>query len=147
VDEILGAQADQVRRGVATKKIAICEVVGRRAVISEGTEVTTVVSRHIKPGHEKEYAEWLQRILDTMKKFPGYRGVTIVVPGGSDPDARIVLYRFADRTTMENWEGSPERKKLLSEVQDYATQMYTKASRMETWFELPNTHSVVPPPK
>jgi uncharacterized protein len=115
--------------------------------MSEGTEVTTVITRHIKPGHDKEYAGWFGRILEAMKKFPGYRGATVVVPGGTDPDARIVLYRFADKTTMENWENSPERKKLLSEVENYSTQIYTKASGLETWFELPNTHSVVPPPK
>ncbi len=110
-------------------------------------EVTTVINRHIKPGHEKEYADWFGRILDTMKNFPGYRGVTVVVPRGTDPDARIILYRFADKTAMENWENSPERKKLVSEVENYATQIYTRASGLETWFNLPNTHSVVPPPK
>jgi antibiotic biosynthesis monooxygenase (ABM) superfamily enzyme len=113
----------------------------------EGAEVTSVVSRHIKPGRDKEYSDWFGRMLDTMKGFPGYRGVTVVVPGGTDPDARIVVYRFADNATMENWENSPERKKLLSEVENYSTQTYTKASGLETWFELPNTHSVVPPPK
>ncbi len=115
--------------------------------MSETSEVTTVISRHIKPGHDKDYAEWFGRILDEIKKFPGYRGVTVVAPGGTDPDARIVVYRFADKTMMENWESSPERKKLLSEVENYATQIYTKASGLETWFELPNTHSVVAPPK
>ena len=48
---------------------------------------------------------------------------------------------------MENWESSPERKKLLSEVEDYSTQVYAKASGLDTWFELPDTLSVVPPPK
>jgi len=115
--------------------------------MSEDAEVTTIINRHIKPGHDKDYADWFGRILDTMKKFPGYRGTTAVVPGGRDQDARIVVYRFADKTTMDNWESSPERKKLLSEVDNYATQVYTKASGLETWFELPNTHSVVAPPK
>jgi uncharacterized protein len=123
---------------------------GRRAIVSdstESTEVTTVISRHIKPGRDKEYSEWFGRILDTMKKFPGYRGATIVVPAGADQDARIIVYRFADKATMENWENSPERKNLLSEMENYAAQTYVKASGLETWFQLPNTHSVVPPPK
>jgi antibiotic biosynthesis monooxygenase (ABM) superfamily enzyme len=111
------------------------------------TEVTAIINRHIKPGREKEYSDWFGRALETMKKFPGYRGVTAVVPGEADPDARIVLYRFADRTSMDNWEGSPERKKLLAEVENYSTQSYSKASGLETWFVLPNVHSVVAPPK
>ena len=68
-----------------------------------------------------------------------------MVPGGTDADARIVVYRFADKTTMENWENSLERKKLVSEVESYSTQVYTKANGLETWFVLPNAHTVVPP--
>jgi hypothetical protein len=113
----------------------------------ESTEVTTVINRHIKPGHDADYAEWFGRILEVMKKFPGYRGVTVVVPGGSDPDARIILYRFADTASMEKWENSAERNNLLSELDRYSIQVYTKATGLETWFELPNIHSVVPPPK
>jgi uncharacterized protein len=119
----------------------------RWAIVSDSTEVTTVISRHVKPGRDKEYSEWFGRILETMRKFPGYRGATVVVPGGTDQDARIIVYRFADNATMENWENSSERKNLLSEMENYAVQTYVKASGLETWFQLPNTHSVVPPPK
>ena len=115
--------------------------------MSEGAEVTAVVSRHVKPGRDKDYAEWFGRVLEAIRRFPGYRGVTSVIPGGNDPDARIVVYRFADKASMDAWESSPERKALLSEVEEYATQVYTKATGLETWFALPNTHSVVPPPK
>lgn len=117
------------------------------AALSEGSEVTTVVTRHIKPGRDKDYAEWFGRMIQAVKAFPGYRGITSVVPGGSDRDLRIVVYRFADRESMERWEASPERKKLLEEVENYATQVYNKATGLETWFELPNIHSIVPPPK
>lgn len=115
--------------------------------MSEDTEITTVVTRHIKPGRDKEYAEWFGRLLDAIRKFPGYRGNTVVIPPGVDPDVRIVVYRFADKSSLDKWEDSPERKKLLSEVDHYSTQTYSKASGLETWFQLPNTHSVVPPPK
>jgi len=113
----------------------------------ETAEVTEVVTRHVKPGHDKDYADWFARMIQTIRVFPGYRGITAVVPGGSDRDARIVLYRFANKTSMEKWDNSPERRKLLDEVENYAIQVYTKATGLETWFELPNTHAVVPPPK
>jgi antibiotic biosynthesis monooxygenase (ABM) superfamily enzyme len=116
-------------------------------MLSEESEVTSVVNRHVKPGHEKEYAEWFGRMLSTIKQFRGYRGVTSVVPGGADSDARIILYRFADKASMDNWENSPERSKLTSEVEKYASQSYVKATGLETWFQLPDTHSFVPPPR
>ena len=107
---------------------------------SKPEEVTTIVSRRIKKGHELEYANWFGRITEAIKKAPGFRGVTVLVPGG-DSDLRIVLYRFADAATTEAWESSPERKELMSEINGYATQVYDKAGGLETWFHIPDARS------
>ncbi len=114
--------------------------------MAENTEVTMIINRRIKPGREKEYADWIGRVLESMKKFPGYIGVSIVVPK-DDPNGRLVLKRFSDEISMENWKNSPELKKFLSELDDYATQTYTEASGLETWFKPPDERSIVPPPK
>jgi uncharacterized protein len=114
--------------------------------MAESAEATTVINRRIKPGREKEYAEWVGRILESMKKFPGYLGVSIVVPRG-DPNRHLVLNRFTDTISMENWKNSPELKKFLSELDNYATQTYTEASGLETWFKPPDKRTIIPPPK
>jgi len=36
-------------------------------------EVVSVTSRNIKPGHEKDYHDWLQRYLTLERNAPGYR--------------------------------------------------------------------------
>ena len=41
-------------------------------------EVTVVVSRKIKRGCEKDYDEWLRRLLILGRKTPGYVGTTTV---------------------------------------------------------------------
>ena len=41
-------------------------------------EVTVVVSRKIKRGCEKDYDEWLRRLLILGRKPPGYVGTTTV---------------------------------------------------------------------
>jgi uncharacterized protein len=105
-----------------------------------------VIDRRIKPGCEKQYADWVGRVIESMKKFSGYLGVSIVVPQG-DPDGRLVINRFTDRTSMENWKNSPELRGFLSEVDNYATQTFTEASGLETWFKPPDKRSVIPPPK
>jgi antibiotic biosynthesis monooxygenase (ABM) superfamily enzyme len=47
---------------------------------SKREEVTTIVNRRIKKGHELEYANWFGRITEAIRKAPGFReGVT--VPG------------------------------------------------------------------
>jgi antibiotic biosynthesis monooxygenase (ABM) superfamily enzyme len=65
------------------------------------TEVTTVICRKIKPGHEKDYNDWVRRYLVLERKAPGYLGFTMIVPGGSKSPLRYIVRRFADKTTME----------------------------------------------
>lgn len=102
-------------------------------------EVTTIVSRRIKPGHELEYANWFGRIAEAIKKSPGFKGITVIVP--EDSDSRIILYRFANEETLQGWEDSPVRKELMSEVGRYATQTYDKMGGAETWFHVQDARS------
>ena len=47
--------------------------------------VTSVISRSIRPGYEKDYDDWVQRYLELERKAPGYLGTTIILPGGITP--------------------------------------------------------------
>ena len=44
-------------------------------------EVTSVICRNIKPGHEKDFNQWLKRYLALQKSAPGYRSIAIIIPG------------------------------------------------------------------
>ncbi|MHB1867867.1 MAG: hypothetical protein ACYCPP_02880 [Nitrososphaerales archaeon] len=55
------------------------------------------MSRRIKPGREKEYADWLRRVIESANKFPGYRGVTALTPQGYNSDVRYTIWRFDRR--------------------------------------------------
>jgi antibiotic biosynthesis monooxygenase (ABM) superfamily enzyme len=44
-------------------------------------EVTSVICRNIKSGHEKDYDDWLRRYLTYERRAPGYLGKTITYPG------------------------------------------------------------------
>jgi antibiotic biosynthesis monooxygenase (ABM) superfamily enzyme len=107
---------------------------------------TLVVSRRIKSGQEEAYEDWLRRIIQTARAFPGYMGVTTLSPEGVDSNLRYLIWRFDSTATLEAWERSDVRNALVKEVENYATQHYEKASGMETWFSLPGM-VVRPPPK
>jgi len=106
-----------------------------------------MVSRRIKPGREKEYSDWVRRVIAAANEFPGYRGVTTLAPQGFDSDVRYVIWRFDNQKDLDNWEKSEVRTKFFLEVQNYAEQRYEKATGMETWFSLPDMHRVVAPPR
>jgi antibiotic biosynthesis monooxygenase (ABM) superfamily enzyme len=112
-------------------------------------EVTTVICRKIKPGHEKDYNDWVQRYLTLERKAPGYLGTTIIVPGGSKSPLWYIIRRFADKAAMERWDNSEESLRLLKEANNYSTRHYDTSTGLETWFTLPDlkTLSQSPPPR
>jgi len=110
-------------------------------------EATLVVSRRIKAGREKEYSDWLRRVIEAANDFPGYRGITTLAPQGFDSDVRYMVWRFDNKKDLDNWEQSDIRNRFVAEVQNYAEQHYEKATGMETWFSLPDMHRVVVPPR
>jgi len=112
-------------------------------------EVTTVICRKIRPGHEKDYNDWVRRYLTLERKAPGYLGTTIIVPGGSKSPLWYIIRRFADKAAMERWDNSEESLKLLKEANDYSTRHYDTSTGLETWFTLPDlkTLSQSPPPR
>lgn len=110
-------------------------------------EVTTVISRNIKAGHEKDYDDWLRRYMISEREVPGYLGTTIIAPGGSNSSVRYIVNRFADRASLDAWENSDEARKLEEEANNCSTHHYERATGLETWFTLPDLKTIVAPPR
>jgi antibiotic biosynthesis monooxygenase (ABM) superfamily enzyme len=110
-------------------------------------EVTVVVSRKIKHGCEKDYDEWLRRLLILARKRPGYVGATTIMDDGTDSTVRHIIYRFSDRASVDAWENSEQFRKLIEEVNNYSNRYSQKATGLETWFTLPALKAIVAPPK
>ena len=108
-------------------------------------EVTTTVARHIKPGKEKQFNNWMHRIASAVAKEPGFRGVSVISP---DPDSpiRYVVYKFSDEEQLDRWEKSATKKAFLEELKQYASQHYARKTGLETWFTL-HEHNLHAPPK
>jgi antibiotic biosynthesis monooxygenase (ABM) superfamily enzyme len=111
------------------------------------SEVTIVVSRKIKHGYEKEYDDWLRLVLALERKFHGYLGTIIIMDGGADSAVRHIIFKYNNKTSLDMWENSGERNKLIEEGNNYSTPYLQKATGLETWFTLPNTKAIVAPPK
>ena len=99
-------------------------------------EVTTVICRKIRQGHEKDYNDWVRHYLKLERKAPGYLGTTIIIPGGSKSSLRYIIRRFTDKATMDAWDNSEESQKLIEEANNYSVRHYETG--LETWFTLPD---------
>lgn len=112
-------------------------------------EVTTVICRKIRPGHEKDYNDWILRYLTLERKAPSYLGTTVIIPGDNKSPLRYIIRRFADKAAMEGWDNSEESLTILKEANDYSARYYETSTGLETWFTLPGlkTLSQSPPSK
>jgi uncharacterized protein len=109
--------------------------------------VTSVISRSIKPGYEKDYDDWVQRYLALERKAPGYLGTTIILPGGARSNVRYIIRRFTDKASMQVWDNSQESQKLLEEANSYSTRHYETTTGLETWFAVPDLKTAVALPR
>ncbi len=111
--------------------------------------VTIVAAHRVKPGKEKAFEETLSGLLNAAMSFEGHLGANILRPSNaSDPHYRII-FKFNRISNLQRWEESPVRRewlmRLASLTQDsLPLQILTG---LETWFTLPQTRTIVPPPR
>ena len=107
--------------------------VGMPTMPAQDREVTAVITRRIKPGRELEYANWFGRATDAIRRAPGFKEMTVILPDPKDPRARIILYQFTDAASLDYWEKSAAEEELHSEVGDYASQTYHGTDGTGAW--------------
>lgn len=98
--------------------------------------VTVLFSRTAKPGQEKAYEQWNERLIRISEQQPGHISTSVVADG----DRRyLTLQRFASRHDLQAWLDSPLRHKRLDELQDLIEDAPepTALTGLETWFRLP----------
>ena len=109
--------------------------------------VTTTVTRHVKPGHEAAYEQFLEAIISAARQFPGHLGVEVFRPTGPAGEYRIV-YRFDSDEHLSAWLDSDERAAWLQRAEPHVIgPMRTSfVTGLETWFTLPGQAGTAPPP-
>lgn len=118
---------------------------------NDDSSVTWVVTHHVRGDRVSQFEEWLRGITEEVKRFPGWRGVTVLRPSApSGPSSDYVLVvRFDSYEDLLQWEKSTEREHWLRLLQPLVTALptTTSASGLETWFQLAGQATMVPPPK
>jgi antibiotic biosynthesis monooxygenase (ABM) superfamily enzyme len=90
----------------------------RESEVAEATlasVVTEVVTTSVKPGKERDYRAWAERIHQAEAQFPGYRGSFLQPPASSGQHYWTTLVRFATPQQLDAWLSSGERMELLRE--------------------------------
>ena len=77
--------------------------------------VTEVVTTFVKPGKDREYQEWAEKIHRVEAQFPGYRGGFLQPPASDQQRYWTTLVRFATPEQLDAWLNSTARRDLLQE--------------------------------
>jgi antibiotic biosynthesis monooxygenase (ABM) superfamily enzyme len=115
-------------------------------VIQQGKAVTVVVSRMVFTGHEKDYEEWVKKLAEAAKEFPGNTGVTILIPSKGQTGLHHVVMYFADEKSLHQWETSYIRQKLSHEADTFSRKTRQEQTGLETWFSIPECPELETPP-
>jgi antibiotic biosynthesis monooxygenase (ABM) superfamily enzyme len=76
-----------------------------------------VIKHRIKPGHQASYEAWLKKIVPVAAAFDGHLGTHILRPSKGN-DEYIITIRFLDAPHAQAWIQSPQRKELVTQIED-----------------------------
>jgi uncharacterized protein len=116
-------------------------------VVTMGDSVTVVVSRRVNPGHERDYDDWVRRLVAAATQSPGNTGATMLIPAPGTPGLYHVVLRFADEKSVLQWETSYIRQKLSHEADAFSHRSRQEATGLETWFSIPECPELETPPR
>jgi antibiotic biosynthesis monooxygenase (ABM) superfamily enzyme len=109
--------------------------------------VTVVIRRRVRPGRERDYEAWLQRLQADARHLPGYLGVTTQRPAATGAREYVSAVRFDSLAHLRAFEASELRRRYLAEVQPFVDgdAAWEQLTGLEFWFSAP-PGTVVPQP-
>jgi uncharacterized protein len=82
---------------------------------SSGRRIPTViVARHVRPGREAEFAEWMEHMQTSVERQPGFLHADFQSPDDLHPDEWVVTFQFSDGHSLNEWMESDERRVLMA---------------------------------
>jgi uncharacterized protein len=108
----------------------------------------TVITHHIKKGHNETFEKWLHEVIREASKFEGYQGINIIKPFNEDNEYTLTV-RFAYKKNRMTWESSEIRKQWVSKLDVMILKQpeihYEKG--LEFWFSTPQHRANAAAPK
>lgn len=110
--------------------------------------VTVSVTRHVKPGREAEFEEFVKGITAAAMRFPGHLGANVFRPGSPGNKEYRVIFKFDHESNLKRWDKSEEKRAWYAHAeklaQDEPTATVTEG--LEAWFTVPERKAADSPP-
>ena len=98
--------------------------------------VAAVITTRVRPGREKEYRGWEQRIAVAQAGYPGFQGYRFEPPIPGVQENYVAILRFESEETLQGWMNSPERHRLLEQAERLTDDVHARIVRsgFSQWF-------------
>jgi antibiotic biosynthesis monooxygenase (ABM) superfamily enzyme len=98
--------------------------------------VSAVISTRIKPGCERAYRAWEQRIAAAQTRAPGFQDYRFEPPIPGVQDDWLSILCFDSQANLDAWLASTERRVLLEEAKPFTEEFHARIARtgFEQWF-------------
>lgn len=98
--------------------------------------VTEVFITKVSPGQEKVFRDWIAKMHKVEAQFPGFRGLYVQAPSGSQNHNWISLLQFDTTENLDRWLSSSERQKILTESESFISSLesHRMISPYAGWF-------------
>jgi uncharacterized protein len=116
---------------------------------SEDPPVTVVISRRVKPGCEKAFEKFISGITAASMTFPGHLGANIFRPTTPGDTEYRIIFKFDHQSNLRRWQESPCRRQWLARADSLVLgqPVVEVITGLETWFTIPVSKPIVPPPR
>jgi len=97
---------------------------------------TVVITHKLSEGKHAAYERWLQEVEPLCRAMPGHRDWQVVRPVPGLTDTYTVVIRFDTRDHLRQWMESPERHRLVKQLQPLFSDEDSSviSSGLDFWF-------------
>ena len=98
--------------------------------------ISAVISTRLKPGQERAYRAWEQRMAAVQSKAPGFQGYRFEAPIPGVQEDWLSILRFDTEANLQAWFDSPERHAMLREAEEFTEEFHARVVRtgFDQWF-------------
>ena len=98
--------------------------------------ISAVISTRLKPGQERAYRAWEQRMAAVQSKAPGFQGYRFEAPIPGVQEDWLSILRFDTEANLQAWFDSPERQAMLREAEEFTEEFHARVVRtgFDQWF-------------
>ena len=97
--------------------------------------LTVLATHKVLRGHEREFEDWCQELLEEQSRFDGFHGMEVIRPTCCDDQEHITIFRYDTQEQVEAWMTSPERERLRDKAREFEEDDFqVRYHSLEFWF-------------